>query len=292
MKETGAEIEKAYERNDIPSANAKIADLARKYPDNPAVIAWVSKGTFGDRAVDARVLAQEQDKRAVFALNSVQQSALPPLTETVEFPKNWAKLVGKRADNDIKIGPEEEAILQALEKRVGNALKDSPFLETVQTLSNLIGKEIFIDRKSLEDAGLDLQRPVNMPGAVSARTALRAVLQSQGLTFVIKERIIQVVTVEKARDLQVTRAYYLGELVSGSGPFAGGAVAWGPYIDYQQTMNNARIIMDSIMQSIDPLIWKDKGGPATITFHYPSLSIIVRAPAEVHASFKGKLSGR
>lgn len=290
VKKGIAEVEEAHAKNQYEVARQKIAELAVAYPNNPAVIALQSQGTFGDRAADAKQLAAEQSRRVVYALNSVQRSALPPATETVEFPKNWAELVKRRADAEIELSPEDEAILRALETRIGNGLKDAPFLETVQTLSNAIDKEIYLDRGSLEDAGLDLQRAVTMPGNVPARTALRAILQAQGLTFVVKDQIIQVVTLERARDLQITRAYYMGELVQVSGPLPGGAVMWGPYLDFQQTMNNANMIMKSITESIDPLIWKEKGGPATITFHYPSMSMIVRAPAEVHSSFSGKLS--
>ncbi|MGL6095109.1 MAG: hypothetical protein ACRC7O_04815 [Fimbriiglobus sp.] len=290
VREGVAAVEKAYAANNTPAANKTIAELSQKYPTNPAVLALTTTGPFGDRADEAKRLAVEQDKRIVVAMNQVQESALPGVRD-VEFPKDWKERAGKRNDG-IEIGPEETAILKALETQVRTGMKDSPFLETVQQLSNLIGKEIYLDRKSLEEAGLDVQRPVTMPGNVPARTALRAVLQSQGLTFVIKEKIIQVVTLEKAQTLQVTRAYYLGELVQGVNPLPGGAPVWGPTADYQQSMANGKLIVESITQSIDPLIWKDRGGPATILFHYPSLSIIVRAPTEVHAGFRGKLSGR
>jgi len=279
------EIEKLVELGRIAAARARIAQLSQKYPNNPAVVALTSQADFSQSIVEAKQLTRETDARVQMAMNDVRRSAMPA-TGNVEFPKNWAELTKAREEKPL-IGPEEEAILRALEKPVSQPLNNAPFLETVQTLSNLVGKEIYLDKRSLEDAGLDLQRPVNMPGNVSARTALRAVLQSQGLTFVIKDKIIQVVTVEKARDLQVTRAYYMGDLIQMAGPF-GGAVTWGPQIDYQQTMANAQVIVDSIKQSIDPMIWKDRGGPAIVTFHYPTMSIIVRAPAEVHADLTGR----
>jgi hypothetical protein len=124
---------------------------------------------------------------------------------------------------------------------------------------------------------------------LSARTVLRQILGAQGLTFVVKDEAIQVVTVERARDMLVTRVYYLGDIIQGVGPF-GGALTWGPLLDFQQTQANAKLIVDSITSSIDPLSWKPNG-PGTVTFHFPSMSLIVRASSEVHATLGSKLGG-
>jgi hypothetical protein len=88
----------------------------------------------------------------------------------------------------------------------------------------------------------------------------------------------------------VTRVYYLGDIVQGVGPF-GGAPQWGTFLDFQQTMANVETIIQTITKSIDPLCWRQNGGPCTITFHYPSMSIIVRASAEVHATLGAKVGG-
>ena len=142
----------------------------------------------------------------------------------------------------------------------------------------------------VQDLGIDLQKPFTLSAnGVSARTVLRQVLASQGLTFVIKDQVIQVVDTERAKNMLVTRVYYLGDVVRGTGPFGG--LEWGPLANFQQTVANVDAIMKAITASIDPLSWKEKGGPASITFHYPSMSIIVRASAEVHASLGSKIGG-
>ena len=57
-------------------------------------------------------------------------------------------------------------------------------------------------------------------------------------------------------------------------------------------MANVERIMGAIQGSIDPLSWREKGGgPGSITFHYPSMSLIVRAPAEVHATLGKSMGG-
>ena len=290
IREGVTAIERLHVLNRTPEANKKVAELAQKYPNNPSVLVLTGQMATGDKIAMARELAREQAEGFVLALNSVQEAAIPPRGDIV-FPKDWKEKTERRRKMfEVKLSPEEESILQALEKKVGQTLKDSPFEETVQQLSTLIDKPIYLDKKSLEEAGLDMRRPVTMPGGVTARTALRAILQSQGLTYIVKDKVIQVVTLERAKETLVTRAYYLGDVISLSGPF-GGAVTWGPVIDFQSTMQNAKLIIDSITASIDPLIWSTptNRGPASVIFHAPSMSLIVRAPAEVHATLGSKL---
>jgi hypothetical protein len=287
VREAVAEIGRLYDANRIPEAQRRLAEVSRKYPNNPALIHLGGLGTVASRVAMAKDLAREQDERLYAVAMELARSNLPARGD-LEFPADWAKRDKRKTDQFLKLSPEEEAILEALNKMVKTGVTNAPFEETLQSLSNLIDKPIYLDKKSLEDAGLDLRRPVSIPNNVTARTALRGILQSLGLTFVIKDRVIQVLTLEKARETLVTRAYYLGDVISMVGPFSG-AVTWGPLADAQQTQANAQFIVDAIKQSVDPLVWDSKHGMATIAFHYPSLSIIVRAPAEVHASLGSKL---
>lgn len=287
VKETVTEVAKLYEAGQPNAARVKVAELAKKYPANPAVLVLVGQGALSDRLAEARNLAREQADRFAFALNDVARSGLPAKKD-MELAPDWKERQELRRRLEPRLGPDEEKILTALEKPAGPAVANMPFEETLQRLSTLVNQPLYIDEPSLEAAGVDKLRPVSTPGGVSARTALRAVLQSQGLTFVIRDKAIVVLSLEKARESLVTRAYYLGDTVAGVGP-TGGAVTWGPLADAQQTMANAQLVVDAITKGVDPLVWKEKGGPATVQFHYPSLSLIVRAPAEVQAGLAAKL---
>jgi hypothetical protein len=283
-------IKKLQVLNRNAEADQVIATLAKKYPDNPAVIALTEKGAFANRVADSQLFARNQSDRIVYALNDVAKSSLPPKGD-VEFPPNWKDGPGKRKYDQIELTAKEKSIISALDKAVNVSFNGRPLEECLQDLSNLMGESLFLDTKSLGDLGVDLKKPVNLDAkGISARTVLRQILGSQGLTFVVKGEAIQVVTVEKARDMLVTRVYYLGDVIKGVGPFGGGAIN-GPFLDYQQTMANAELIVNAIKDGIDPLSWRDKGGPCTVTFHYPSMSLIIRASSEVHATLGSKLGG-
>jgi hypothetical protein len=267
-------------------ADHEIAALAKSYPNNPSVIRLQEQDNFSSRVEDALEFARQQDKRITLAFNDVMRSSLPAIGD-IEFPKDWKEKT-KRRMTDIRLSEKERKIIEALNKPVTVDWNGKNLEEALQELSNLIDQNLFIDKKSLSDllggpGDLTLAKPVTLQAkGLSARTVLRQILAAQGLTFVVKDEAIQVVTVDKARDLLVTRVYYLGDLAQGVGPFSG--VTAGPFLNFQQTMLNVDVILKSIQNSVDPLCWKANGGPCTITFHYPSMSIIVRASSEVHSS--------
>ena len=182
-----------------------------------------------------------------------------PVGRDVEFPANWKELSARRLKG-VQLSAKEKAIIEALDKPTTVNWTNTMLEEALQELSTQMNQNLFIDKKSLSDLGIELNKPTTLRATgVSIRTVLRQILAAQGLTFVVKDESIQVVTVEKARDLLVTRVYYLGDLVQSTGPF-GGAPQWGPFIDYQQTMANVETIVKSITKSVDPLSWREAGG--------------------------------
>lgn len=284
VKETVAEVAKLYGSGRANEARVKVAALAKRYPTNPAVLVLEGQGALSDRLAEAHNLAREQNDRFTLALNDVQRSALPAKKD-MELAPDWKQRQELRDRLKPRLGPDEERILAALDKPA-NPVANMPFEEVLQSLSTLSNQSLYIDEPSLDAVGADKRRPVTLPTGVSIRTALRIALQSQGLTFVIKDKAIVVLSLEKARESLVTRSYYLGEAVAAG---FGGAIGLGPVLDAQQTVQNAQLIIDAIKRGVDPMVWSDKSGPASITFHYPSLSIIVRAPAEVQAGLSSKL---
>ena len=73
------------------------------------------------------------------------------------------------------LGPEEKAVLRSLETKVEKSLKGIPFDEAIQALSTLINQNIYLDKQSLEDLGVDTRKPVEVPANIDARSVLRAV---------------------------------------------------------------------------------------------------------------------
>ncbi|MGL6072958.1 MAG: hypothetical protein ACRC8S_02230 [Fimbriiglobus sp.] len=284
LKEGLAEIDKLYSQNKFQEAQAKVNELTKKYPDNPVTLILNGQGYVSDRLAEAKELTRQQNERVVLALNDVQRSALPPKGD-IEFPKGWRekmeardKLMYQQLDEDSL------AILEALEKPAKNIMKAGPFREVLQSLSDSMQKPIYLREDALREEGTDLNKGVSVPDNVTNRTALRAILQANRLTFIIKEKSIQVVTLDEASKMLVKRAYYIGDVLGS--PLGGGATL-GPVADFNMAVQNANMIVESIKKTIDPLSWANPsggGGNSSILFHPQSMSIIVSAPAEVHYS--------
>jgi len=281
-----AQLKKAGLNKD---ADYELAKLTKAYPNNPSVLRLQDQDTIANRVEDSLEFARQQNERITLVMRDVDKSTLPAKGD-IEFPKDWAEKT-KRRSKDVELTETEKKIIESLNKAVTVNWNGRPLDEALQDLSNTLDQKLFIDKQSIENLGVDLRKPINLQAnGVSARTVLRQLLASQGLTFVVRDQVIQVVDTEKAKNLLVTKVYYLGDIVQGVGPF-GGALRWGPYLDMQQTLANVDAITQSIKSSIDPLCWKENGGPCTITFHFPSMSIIVRASAEVQASLGAKVGG-
>lgn len=280
-------VARLRDQNRYADADLAAAALARRYPNNPAVITLGQKDGFGSALADSRAFADLQGKRILMAQNDLMRSSIP-VKGDVEFPADWKDRAGKRTDR-IQLSAKEKELVAALDRPVTLSLKDQPLEYALQQLSDQMNEKLLVDQKSLRDLDIDLKRTVNLDGrGVSARTALRQVLSAHGLTFVIKDESIQVVTVERSRDMLTTRAYYLGDLIRGVGPF-GNALQWGPLLEFEQTQANVKMIVDAIKTSVDPLAWQGQGGAGTVTFHFPSMSLIVRASSEVHSALGSRL---
>lgn len=273
-------------------ANFEIAKLAKAYPNNPAVIVLGQSDTLRGRVADAAEFQRMQSERMV-KLNQQLMIASLPAVNDVEFPKNWKELSERRLKNTtIQLSAKEKKIIEALDKPYSVDFKERPLEEALQDLSTMFDQPLLIDKKSLEDLGLDLKRGSTLQAkGISGRTVLRSVLGAQGLTFIVKDEAVQIMTVEKARTMMTTRVYYLGDLVKGTGDF--GDIRFGPQINFLQQQENVRVLMESI-RKIDPLSWggPDTGGAGTVVYHAPSQSIIVRNSAEVHHSLGGAIYGR
>ncbi|MCI0704777.1 MAG: hypothetical protein L0241_27280 [Planctomycetia bacterium] len=275
----------------MDKANAEIANLNRLYPNNPSVMVLTQTDTLKNRIADAQAFNKIMDDRMWKLQKQTMESNLPAVRD-MEFPKGWKELSERRKlSGMMQLTAKEKKIIEALDKPISVNFANRPLEEALQDLSNAFDQPLLIDKKSLDDLGLDLKKGVTLqtPQALSGRTVLRSILATQGLTFVVKDETIQIVTVERARNMLTTRTYYLGDLIQ-AGPFSD--PRFGPVVNAMQAAENAKVLVDMIVKSVDPLMWKENGGPGSVTFHFPSKSIIVRASAEVHYSLSNGFRGR
>ena len=232
---------------------------------------------------NAEAIRKDKDQGALAALNTVDRSAVMPRGE-VEFPKDFKEKTARRKA-DTAPTADELKTLKALDTAVNAQFKDSHLEDVFDYLSTLIGLPIVPDKAALDELNLTYTSPVTfvLKRPVTARTALRGVLRTVGLTYVIRDGAVIATTPVRAREFLTTKTYYLGDLVAAIGnPFF-------PAGDVLQEALNAQSLLEMILTTIEPESWDVRGGPGTIRYYVASRSIIVRQSAEIHTSLKTSL---
>jgi general secretion pathway protein D len=259
-------------------ANQRLAALAQQFPDHPAMQFLNAVHQTTERRDEARAIRRDQEQGNLAGLNSVDRAATMPRND-IEYPKDYKERVAKRKADTAPTAAELK-VLKALDTAVDARFKDSRLEDVTDTLSTLIGLPIVLDKAALDELQLTYSSPVTfmVRRPVAARTALRGVLRSVGLTYVVREGTVFATTPARAKDLLVTKAYYLGDLV----------VPIGFPDPFQEALNVAATI-EMIVSTIDPESWEQRGGPGTIRYSAPQRAIVVRQSAEVHAMLKGSM---
>ncbi len=188
--------------------------------------------------------------------------------------------------------------------------------DCIDFLSDATGANIDVDWRALDAAKVEKDTPITlrMNSAISLRKALKMILQDAGgvgtLTFYVDEGVIQVTSQEQEDKELVTRLYPIQDLLfqapdytnapsldltnnnsgtAGGGGGGGGGGSGSNLFQNANTQTNANSgtsrqdraneIIKMITTTVRPEIWKDNGGPATISFFHDNL--VVTAPRSV-----------
>lgn len=214
------------------------------------------------------------------ALADVQRRAVQ-MSGVIELPKDWERISER---GKPKLTSKEVALLKALNSTLSVNFDKTRLSLVIEQLQDKAGLTILIDESSLKDANVDLYEDTVTfkVSKVTVRTILKKVLADRGLSYVIKEGMVQVVTQQKAREMMVVRAYPINDLVATNDP-----IFWGPIFNRAFMLQNAQAIINMIQSSVEPSQWNINGGPGSITFHEPSMSLVIRASAEMHFQMAG-----
>ncbi|GIW79422.1 MAG: hypothetical protein KatS3mg105_1229 [Gemmatales bacterium] len=290
-------LQELTSKGKLAEARQLAVQLAKEHPSNPAVVAAYQTAVSYDQLVTAKNLTREKNDRTLGVIRDIERSALPPKGD-IEFPKDWKermKLRDKFRVDRPQLTSQERRILQSLQMVLPTvSFRNDRFEDVIQYLSTRMGQPILIDKQAMEDAGLTYDTPVSLAAKnVTVRTVLRKILADHGLAYVIKDQAIQVTTAAKARNMMTVRAYYLGDLLgAGGGPGDPLTSIYGPGIGPIQRMQNVAAIIDLIQTTIDPGSWSSQGGPGSIFFHYPTMSLVIKQSAEVHSMIGANFLGR
>jgi hypothetical protein len=251
-------------------------DPARRLSASPAVQAARRINEVADQLARNRQLQRDRERGAAEVVRSVERSARPPSGD-VEFPADWKEKTQIRTKTTaVRTTPTERAILRALDTPISVDFQGSPLETALEYLRTLTGQPIIVNREALEAAGVSYESQVTfrIKGA-TLRTVLRKILGDVGLTYVVKDEVIQVVTPLEARNLMVTRVHYIGDLITAPDEFG---AAW-----------QAGQIIKLIQSVVEPGSWAANGGPGTIAYDPLTRSLVIKQSAEFHGTLGSSL---
>jgi hypothetical protein len=221
-----------------------------------------------DRLQTAKDLKNKKAKNLLDAQAEIDRSASQMMEQRIT-----PRFLAATERRQQKLTAKEKALLKMLNSTLSVDFKDTTLKEALEFIQEKTNNTlpIFLDEGSLKEANIESNEPVNFKiRKATVRTILKKILADKGLTYVIKEAAIQVVTPEKARQMMVVRTYPIGDLMGAPNPL------FDPFGFQQLAAVNS--LINVIKSSIDPSIWEQGG---SITF-FPPGSLIIRGPAEMH----------
>lgn len=109
----------------------------------------------------------------------------------------------------------EQRIHASLDDETTINFADTPLTDAVQYLTRQHEIGMLIDVASLESGGITIDAPINLVlSGTSLRSALRIMLNSLNLDYIVANEVLMVTTAGQAADWYVTRVYPVGDLVS------------------------------------------------------------------------------
>ena len=138
----------------------------------------------------------------------------------------------------------EKRIFAALGDETTNAFVETPLEEAIEMISRNHNSPIVVDKRALEEIGLTPDTPVSLSlKDVTLRSFLRLMLRELDLTYMIKDQVMQITTVEAAEQNLGTQMYRLPDnLVEKSGE-----------------------VLTALQAAIVPDTWSTQGGPSSAT---------------------------
>ncbi|HLJ96007.1 MAG TPA: hypothetical protein VKU02_22725, partial [Gemmataceae bacterium] len=251
-----------------------------------------------DQVANARRLQRDHERQLASAFRDIDRAATLPSGD-VEFPKDWKERTKGRT-TAVPLTAKEQSLLRALNTTISVNFRNSKLEDVIEFLQTYTGQAILLDREAMKEIEIsyDTAITLNVKG-VAVRTVLRRILADLGMTYVIKDETIQATSAQRAKEMMTVRRYYVGDLLAGMGSLsnvpAGLPNAFSnlapipvppsinPQIVAMQKMETVKHLMELIQSSVEPSSWQSNGGGGTISFHAPSLSLVIKQSAEVHA---------
>ena len=201
-------------------------------------------------------------------------SGTPDQNPFGDAPKNASKTTktkrSKQTENIRRIEVQ-------LSKRTEIDFDETPLTDVVEILKEQHDDiPIVFDYAALDLAGIssnDINISQTLDG-VSLNAALRIILKQHDLTFVLRDEVLQITTIEEAEENLITKVYSITDLIDRKSP--------------ETVSKSVDMLTDTVCSNVSPESWDQVGGTGSVT-HYRG-HLVVSQVADVHDRLTGLLS--
>jgi hypothetical protein len=195
----------------------------------------------------------------------------------MEEQRITAAFIAAGKNRGQKLTDQEKQLLKMLNSTLSVTWDKTPLKDAIEFIQDKTNLNILVDEASLRDASVEYDDPVTLKGKkLPVRMILKKILADKGLTYIIKDACLHVMTPEKARQYTVTRAYPVADLLPVLMP------QMGQFVNRVRMYQGVQQLMDLIVNTVEPASWQVNGGWGTVSFHEPSMSLLIRQTAEFH----------
>jgi len=275
-----AELNRLKDDGKLDERASRAEALAKADPDSVYMQFAARQARLdGNRAKSVKD-REEYSKSTLSNMNDIDRASAPQVAD-VTLPDDWAEK-SKRRSAAMQMSPKQRNLMKALTSPVSVDLTGRNFQTFQDEMEKHLGVPFVLDRAAMDQMSVTSETTLNLKARNWAgRSVMRKVLADLGLTYVIRNDELLITVPERAKELMITRAYYVGDLVTTQNLIGGWPVNQAMMM---QTING---IIESIKSQVDGDSWAPKGN-GTIFFDPISMSIMVKQTAEVHFQLGSK----
>jgi general secretion pathway protein D len=166
------------------------------------------------------IQAAKEESVVDYLLDVDRMGDLPDPQKPLEFAdaQTWEAVTNLRSrynERDYGLNGREEQIRRRLDTDVQVSFSDRPLGEVIQTLSTLSGVPIQVNNQALALTRVSLDEPItlNLQQPIRLRSALNLILEDYGLTWMIQDDVLKIVTPDEKNENLKTVTYRVADLV-------------------------------------------------------------------------------
>ena len=194
-----------------------IAKQAREIaPDEPIVQNLIWKSRFAHRLAMQMSIDEKKEQGFLDTITSVDRSS-EPFDDSRPFRfdgvRDWDELTRRRRRSmerqSSHLSPAGMKIQNALNQPVDISFSDTPLSVVMETLGQMTGINVHLDRQGLSAEGVtsDTAVSINLSQPVTLKSALNLMLEELRLSYVIRNEVL-LITSEMSRDTNVYQEVY------------------------------------------------------------------------------------